>query len=90
MAKPAPVRWFRFFTLPVCLASVALAIGAAEVSSPSLMYTAAAIGGAGLASLIVGRRLINYPDDPPPIRITKTKSDLENHSQPQHAVSAHH
>ena len=61
-----PIRWFRFFTVPVMLASVGATIAAAELSSLPLMMLAAAAGGVGTASLLVGRNIINSKTSPPP------------------------
>jgi hypothetical protein len=81
-----PIRWFRFFTVPVTLASVGATIAAAELSSPDLMLIAAGAGCAGIVSLLVGRNFINPPDKPAFVGPVMKTVIHEAHAQ-DHAVA---
>jgi hypothetical protein len=81
-----PIRWFRFFTVPVMLASVGATIAAAELSSLPLMMLAAAAGGVGTASLLVGRNIINSRTVPPSTRIVE---NVIRRGDRRHTVAQH-
>ena len=87
MNKNAPIRWFRFFTLPFLLAGVGFTIAASSVASTKLMYVAVIISGIAVISLLVGRHVINPPYER---RSTEAKADHDSEQeQPQHGRVAH-
>jgi hypothetical protein len=86
MRKRTVFPWFRTFTLPVFIGGVSMTIAAAAVGSSTLMFSAAAVSGVGLASLLVGRYLINDPDPPKAVRIEPAAPKAPER---EHAV-AHH
>jgi hypothetical protein len=86
MAKRKVFPWFRVFTFPTLIAGVGLTIAAAGVSSPTLMFTAAALSAAGLISIFVGRYLMNDPD--PPI-VHRVDDVVTQTPKPEHAAIAH-
>jgi len=89
MPQKPPIRWFRFLTLPLFIIAVSATILAAAKSSSDLMFIAAAISAAGVGSLLVGRFLINYPDEPKvSVGITSKAPDVaQEHKPPQHAIA---
>jgi hypothetical protein len=89
MVQKPVVRWFRFLTLPLFIVGVSTTILAAAKASSDLMFLAAAISAAGVGSLLVGRLLINHPDNPNNVivGITAKTADAQEHEPPQHAVA---
>ena len=84
MAHKTPIRWFRFFTSPILIGSVALTIAAAEESSPTLMFIAAGAAGVGVGSMLAKLWL----DRPAPTSRTGVGTGPTKREQ-QHVV-AHH
>lgn len=55
------LRPFRFVTMPLSLVTVGTALAAAELSSPNLMFVAAGIGAATVASFALGGGVFTRP-----------------------------
>lgn len=90
--KKQTIRWFRFLTLPLFVTAVTMTIAAAKTSSSDLMFIAAAISAGGVASLLVGRLLINHPDDPAEMANTFIEhnggsDEHDNRPRPRHAIA---
>ena len=84
MSQKPPIRWFRFFTLPMFLFAVSTTIVAAERSSSYLMFLAAGLSGLGVVSLLIGRFVINYPDHPAVPRTAQAPEHKHEHAIAHH------